>query len=132
MDAAPVPYENVKDNFEVEVAAANGENGDNMAEKEADPFRTDHIEVQKLVSLQAPDSPAVPLRRRKVAVVAAAPSGRGFCIYRKVTWGARSCTLSALPSSSVLLAVPYLLWLRGFSESDLQDSHNLTEYCSLL
>ena len=92
MDAAPVPYENVKDNFEVEVAAANGENGDRALEEE-DPFRTDHVEVQKLVSLQAPDSPAVPLRRRKV-VVAEAAFGRGFCVYRKVTRGVRSCPLS--------------------------------------
>ena len=90
MDAAAVPYENVKDNFEVEVAAnANGENGGGVVEEKEDPFRTDHVEVQKLVSLQAPDSPAVPLRRRKVAVVEAA-FGRGFCVYRKVTRGVRS------------------------------------------
>ena len=91
MDASAVPYENVKDNFEVEVAAnANGENGGSLVEEKEDPFRTDHVEVQKLVSLlQAPDSPAVPLRRRKVAVVEAA-FGRGFCVYRKVTRGVRS------------------------------------------
>ena len=85
MDAAPVPYENLKDSFEVEVAA-NGENGDSVVGEAAvmteDPFRTDHIDVQKLVSpLQAPDSPAVPLRRRKVV----AAFGSGFCVYRKVT-----------------------------------------------
>ena len=100
MDAAPVPYENVKDDsFEVEVAAAvaNGERSNGgvvvAAERdEGDPFRTDHVDVQrKLVSLQAPDSPAVPLRRRKVVVAAA--SGRGFCVYRKVTLGVRSCSL---------------------------------------
>ena len=52
MDAAAVPYENVKDNFEVEVAAnANGENGGGVVEEKEDPFRTDHVEVQKLVSL---------------------------------------------------------------------------------
>ena len=79
MDAAAVPYENVKDNFEVN---ANGENGGSVVEEKEDPFRTDHIDVQKLVSpLQAPDSPAVPLRRRKVV----AAFGSGFCVYRKVT-----------------------------------------------
>ena len=107
MDAAPVPYENVKDDsFEVEVAAANGErsNGAVVAAErdEGDPFRTDHVvDVQrKLVSLQAPDSPAVPLRRRKVVV--AASSGRGFCVYRKVTCGVRSCSLPSLLLSPVL------------------------------
>ena len=107
MDAAPVPYENVKDDsLEVEVAAvANGERSNGgvvvAAERdEGDPFRTDHVvDVQrKLVSLQAPDSPAVPLRRRKVVVAAA--SGRGFCVYRKVTCGVRSCSLSLSPSFS--------------------------------
>ena len=80
MDAAPVPYENLKDNFEVEVAAAaaaavpSGENGDgDDAAVAGDPFRTDHIDLHKLVSLQrAPDSPAVPPRRRRA-------------VYRKVT-----------------------------------------------
>ena len=101
MDAAPVPYENVKDNFEVEVASsANGEKSNGIAvvaaeRDEGDPFRTDHVDdvQRKLVSLQAPDSPAVPLRRRKVVVAAA--SGRGFCFYRKVTCGVRSCSLSS-------------------------------------
>ena len=110
MDAAPVPYENVKDDsFEVEVAAAaNGEKSNGVvvaAERdEGDPFRTDHVvDVQrKLVSLRAPDSPAVPLRRRKV-VVAAAASGRGFCVYRKVTCGVRSCSLP----SPLLSPVPH-------------------------
>ena len=108
MDAAPVPYENVKDSFEVEVAAAaaNGEKSNGMAvvaaeRDEGDPFRTDHIvDVRKLVSLQAPDSPAVPLRRRKVVVTAT--SGRGFCFYRKVTCGVRSCSLPSLLLSPVL------------------------------
>ena len=108
MDAAPVPYENVKDDsLEVEVAAAtNGEKSNSAvvvaAERdEGDPFRTDHVDVQrKLVSLQAPDSPAVPLRRRKVVVAAA--SGRGFCVYRKVTCGVRSCSLTSLLLSPVL------------------------------
>ena len=104
-----MPYENVKDDsFEVEVAAAAVANGERSnggvvvaAERdEGDPFRTDHVvDVQrKLVSLQAPDSPAVPLRRRKVVVAAA--SGRGFCVYRKVTCGVRSCSLSLSPSFS--------------------------------
>ena len=108
MDAAPVPYENVKDDsLEVEVAAAvaNGERSNGVvvaAERdEGDPFRTDHVDVQrKLVSLQAPDSPAVPLRRRKVVVAAA--SGRGFFVYRKVTCGVRSCSLPSLLLSPVL------------------------------
>ena len=85
MDAAPVPYENLKDNHEVEVAAAAvtpNENGADDADADAaaeDPFRTDHIDVHKLVSLQrAPDSPAVPPRRRRT--VCRKVTGRGVVL----------------------------------------------------